>query len=63
MVVARAVGRDEQSVTVTCLQDLDQPSIDMMTLLIIGSTETRVANGYGYTPRGYGMKGGTEAGA
>ena len=57
VVVAREIGRDEQSITVTCLQDLDQPSIDMMTLLIIGSTETRSSGGYVYTPRGYGMKG------
>ena len=34
-----------------------QPSIDMMTLLIIGSTETRSSGGYVYTPHGYGMKG------
>ena len=57
VVVARAVGRDEQSITVTRLQNLDQTSVDMMTLLIVGSTETRVADGYVYTPRGYGMKG------
>ena len=57
VVVARAVGRDEQSVVVTCLQDLDQPSVDMMTLLIVGSTETRSSGGYVYTPRGYGTKG------
>ena len=57
VVVARAVGRDDQSVTVTCLRDLDQASVDMMTLLIVGSTGTRVSDGYVYTPRGYGMKG------
>ena len=57
VVVARAVGRDDQSVTVTCLRDLDQASVDMMTLLIVGSTGTRVSGGYVYTPRGYGMKG------
>ena len=56
VVVARAVGRDEQSVTVTCLRDLDQSSVDMMTLLIVGSTETRVAGGFVYTPRGYRAK-------
>ena len=56
VVVARAVGRDDQSVTVTSLRDLDQASVDMMTLLIVGSTETRVAGGYVYTPRGYGAK-------
>ena len=57
VVVARAVGRDEQSVVVTCLQDLDQSSVDMMTLLIVGSTETRSSGGNVYTPRGYGTKG------
>ena len=56
VVVARAVGRDEQTVTVVSLQDLDQSSVDMMTLLIVGSTETRVTGGYVYTPRGYGAK-------
>ena len=29
----------------------------MMTMLIVGSTETRVTDGHVYTPRGYGMKG------
>ena len=57
VVVARAVGREEQSVTVTCLRDLDQASVDMMTLLIVGSIETRVTGGRVYTPRGYAMKG------
>jgi len=53
VVVARSVGRGDQSVTVIRLQDLDQSAVDMMTLLIIGSTETRVAGGRVYTPRGY----------
>ena len=53
VVVARAVGRDEQSITITCLRDLDQSSVDMMTLLIVGSTGTRVTDGRVYTPRGY----------
>ena len=56
VVVARAVGRDEQAVTVTSLRALDQSSVDMMTLLIVGSTETRVTGGHVYTPRGYGAK-------
>ena len=54
VVVARSVGRADQSVIVTSLQDLDQSAVDMMTLLIVGSTETRVAGGRVYTPRGYG---------
>ena len=62
VVVARAIGRDEQAVTVTCLRDLDQSSVDMMTLLIVGSTETRVTDGRVYTPRGYRVERGSEEG-
>ena len=62
VVVARAVGRDEQAVTVTRLRDLDQTSIDMMTLLIVGSTGTRVTGGRVYTPRGYRAKRGSGEG-
>ena len=60
VVVARAVGREEQFVTVTCLRDLDQSSVDMMTLLIVGSTQTRSTGGHVHTPRGYRAKRGTE---
>ena len=63
VVVARAVGREEQSVTATCLRDLDQSSIDMMTLVIVGSTETRSTGGHVYTPRGYRAKPKSEADA
>ena len=63
VVVARSIGRDGQTITVTRLQDLDQSSIDMMTLLIVGSAETRVVGGRVYTPRGYGMQGGAKEGA
>lgn len=63
VVIARSIGREGQKVTVTSLQDLDQSSIDMMTLLIVGSTATRAVGGQVYTPRGYGRKGGPETGA
>ena len=63
VVVARSIGREEQKITVTSLQDLDRSSVDMMTLLIVGSTATRAVGGHVYTPRGYGRKGGPEAGA
>ena len=60
VVVARAVGREQQCVATTCLGDLDQSSVDMMTLLIVGSTETRSTGGHVYTPRGYRAKRGPE---
>ena len=63
VVVARSIGREGETIAVTRLQDLDQSSIDMMTLLIVGSTETRSIDGRVYTPRGYGMQGGAKEGA
>lgn len=58
VVVARAVGSDDESLTVTTLNDLVLEAVDMRTLLIVGSSTTRVlsANGRGplvYTPRRY----------
>jgi precorrin-2 C20-methyltransferase / precorrin-3B C17-methyltransferase len=58
VVVARAVGSPEESVTVTSLAGFDAESVDMRTLLIVGSSTTRVVgNGGGpprvYTPRRY----------
>ena len=56
VVVARAVGAPQERVTVTTLAavDSDADAIDMRTLLIIGSSTTRVtAGGAVYTPRGY----------
>jgi len=42
VVVGRAVGTSEQSVTVTTLVELDPGQIDMRCLLIVGSSQTRV---------------------
>jgi cobalt-precorrin 5A hydrolase/precorrin-3B C17-methyltransferase len=65
VVVARQVGRSEESITVTALAELDQDAIDMMTLLIIGSSQSRRLTVGGrervYTPRGYRGKSNSEA--
>jgi precorrin-2 C20-methyltransferase/precorrin-3B C17-methyltransferase len=58
VVVARAIGSDEEAVTVTSLGSLEVESVDMRTLLLVGSSTTRVVpNGGGpprvYTPRRY----------
>jgi precorrin-2 C20-methyltransferase/precorrin-3B C17-methyltransferase len=58
VVVARAVGSADESVTVTTLGALDVTPVDMRTLLIVGSSTTRVIeHGAGpprvYTPRRY----------
>ena len=59
VVVARAVGAPEETVTVTTLGELDLDAVDMRTLLIVGSSTTRVIAGAAgapprvYTPRRY----------
>ncbi len=56
VVVARAVGSEDEAVHVTTLSELDQSSVDMRTLLIIGSSTTRISsrqNQRVYTPRRY----------
>jgi precorrin-2 C20-methyltransferase / precorrin-3B C17-methyltransferase len=51
VVVGRAVGRSDQQVTVTTLGQLDTDSVDMSTLLIIGSSQTQVVTGPNGSPR------------
>jgi precorrin-2 C20-methyltransferase / precorrin-3B C17-methyltransferase len=53
VVVARAVGTAEEAVTVTSLGAIDLDAVDMRTLLIVGSSQTRVVDGRVYTPRRY----------
>ncbi|NQW12445.1 MAG: precorrin-3B C(17)-methyltransferase [Alphaproteobacteria bacterium] len=64
VVLARSLGRPEESVRVTTLADLDPEAIDMLTVVLVGSSATRaVARGDGgtwvYTPRGYAGKPGS----
>jgi len=52
VVVGRDVGRDEESLTVTTLADLDPASIDMKCLLIVGASGTMATSaGQVWTPR------------
>jgi cobalt-precorrin 5A hydrolase/precorrin-3B C17-methyltransferase len=56
--LARNLGRDAESVTITTLAALDPADVDMLTLVIIGSSTTRRLAGRDllYTPRGYAAK-------
>lgn len=63
VIVARQLGRPEESVHVEFLRDFNRDSVDMFTLLLIGSSQTRAASGQNgtrwvYTPRGYADKAG-----
>jgi cobalt-precorrin 5A hydrolase/precorrin-3B C17-methyltransferase len=61
VIIARNLGRPGEAITVTTLADLDAADVDMLTLVMIGSSETRaLKRGDGgtwvYTPRGYAAK-------
>ena len=58
VVVARNLGREGELVTCTTLAALDPGTIDMLTLLIVGNSESRLMTAsdgrqWLYTPRGY----------
>ncbi|MBO9534262.1 MAG: precorrin-2 C(20)-methyltransferase [Solirubrobacteraceae bacterium] len=50
VVIARAVRSGDESVTVTTLGELDPAVVDMRTLLLVGSTQTRVLERPGHAP-------------
>jgi precorrin-2 C20-methyltransferase/precorrin-3B C17-methyltransferase len=55
VVVARHVGREQESVVVTTLGELDVESVDMGCLVVIGASTTRVTDdGRVWTPRSVG---------
>ncbi|MGB0632688.1 MAG: precorrin-3B C(17)-methyltransferase [Alphaproteobacteria bacterium] len=61
VILARNLGRDGEQVRTVTLEALDIADVDMLTVVLVGSSETRaVARGDGrhwvYTPRGYAGK-------
>jgi len=64
VILATNLGREGEAVRVVPLNDLDINDVDMLTVVIVGSSETTtVETGDGktwtYTPRGYSAKAGT----
>lgn len=62
VIVARNLGRDDESVDIITLQDLDPERVDMLTLVMVGSSESKItttnsnSKKWAYTPRGYAGK-------
>ncbi len=56
VVIARNLGRADERVRVVALGALDPAEIDMLTILIIGSSATRHGPAGVFTPRGYAQK-------
>ena len=58
VVLARNLGREGEAVSITTLDDLDIDAVDMLTVIVVGNSQTRRVDRGGrawlYTPRGYG---------
>ena len=53
VVLARQLGRSEEAVSLHTLGDLPLEQVDMLTLVLIGKSTSRVEGGRMVTPRGY----------
>ena len=51
--LVRNASRPGESVRLTTLQDADADAVDMLTVVVVGSTNTRTVAGRMVTPRGY----------
>ena len=49
----RQAGREEQEIKVTTLGDFDPEDVDMFTAIIMGNSQSYIADGKFITPRGY----------
>lgn len=60
VILARNLGRIGETLVTTTLAQFDPDQVDMLTIVLIGNSETRaIARGthhFVYTPRGYGQK-------
>ena len=54
--IVRNAGREDETYILTTLNEMLNHEIDMLTIVIIGNTNTFIKNGKMITPRGYGNK-------
>jgi cobalt-precorrin 5A hydrolase / precorrin-3B C17-methyltransferase len=53
VILGKSLGRPEESLTVTPLCEFDPDTVDMLSLVMVGSSQTRISGDRVYTPRGY----------
>jgi len=53
VVLARQLGRADETVRLTTLGDLPVDAVDMLTLVLVGNSTSRQQDGWMVTPRGY----------
>jgi cobalt-precorrin 5A hydrolase/precorrin-3B C17-methyltransferase len=60
VILGKSLGRPEESLTVTPLAEFDPEIVDMLSLVMVGSSQTRWSGGRVYTPRGYAVAGSSQ---
>ena len=53
ILIARQVGRKDQKISYSTLEDFPSSKIDMLTLVIIGNSRTKLVDNKFISPRGY----------
>ena len=53
VVIGRSLGRPEEELEITTLEKFEASSVNMLSIVIIGSTQTQISNDRVFTPRGY----------
>ena len=53
VLLARQLGRTEENLRLTTLEDLKPEQVDMLTVVLIGNSSTKAVDGRMITPRGY----------
>lgn len=56
VILARNVTRSSESIQLTTLSEMNPDDVDMLTVVLVGNSETRRLGNWIYTPRGYANK-------
>jgi cobalt-precorrin 5A hydrolase/precorrin-3B C17-methyltransferase len=56
VIIGRSLGRPEEKLEIMDIQDFEPDSVDMLSIVIVGSTQTKTFRGRVFTPRGYLIK-------
>ena len=56
VIIGKSLGRPQEKLEIMTIQDFEPNSVDMLSIVIVGSTQTKTFNGRVFTPRGYLIK-------
>lgn len=56
VIIGKSLGRPQEKLEIMTIQDFEPNSVDMVSIVIVGSTQTKTFNGRVFTPRGYLIK-------